>query len=194
VACQIVSSRVKTFLALEWLRPGEGEVTAALRLLSRSPDLYGSRFFDILLLDAIYAQAPVLKLGQDLRWDLLITLNQEDRDLFQDVSGLFAARPPDETFTQPEDHKTSKFASGTNPTCPLPKSILNRFASSTRKKRSPNLATAEARGSGKQPTTGGCGSPPWRPAPSRLGRSAAWAMRAGNWRTTAGMTSPRTGP
>jgi hypothetical protein len=37
---------------MEWLRPGEGEDTAALRLLSRLPRLYGSRFFDILLLDA----------------------------------------------------------------------------------------------------------------------------------------------
>ena len=43
---------VKTFLALEWLKPGEGEDTAALRLLGNLPDRYGSRFFDILLLDA----------------------------------------------------------------------------------------------------------------------------------------------
>ncbi len=119
VGCQIVSSRVKTFLALEWLRPGEGEVTAALRLLSRLPDLYGSRFFDILLLDALYAQAPVFKVGQDLGWDLVITLKQEDRDLFQDVSGLFAARPPDETFTQHEDHKTSQVGLWDEPHLPF---------------------------------------------------------------------------
>ena len=49
VGCQIVSSPVKPLLAIEWLKPGEGEDTAALRLLSKLPDLYGSRFFDILL-------------------------------------------------------------------------------------------------------------------------------------------------
>ena len=44
VGCQMIHSPVKPFLALEWLRPGEGEETAALRLLSRLPRLYGSRF------------------------------------------------------------------------------------------------------------------------------------------------------
>ena len=58
VGCQIIHSPLKPFLAVEWLRPGEGEDTAALRLLARLPGLYGSRFFDILLLDSLYAQAP----------------------------------------------------------------------------------------------------------------------------------------
>jgi hypothetical protein len=39
VGCQMVHSPVKPFLAIEWLRPGEGEETAALRLLRRLPDL-----------------------------------------------------------------------------------------------------------------------------------------------------------
>jgi len=39
VGCQMVHSPVQSFLALEWLRPGEGEETAALRLLSRLPHL-----------------------------------------------------------------------------------------------------------------------------------------------------------
>jgi hypothetical protein len=64
VGCQIVSSPCKPFLALEWLQPGEGEDTAALRLLGKLPELYGSRFFDILLLDALYAQAPVFQLAE----------------------------------------------------------------------------------------------------------------------------------
>ena len=61
--CQIISSPVKSFLGVEWVAPGEGEDKAALRLLTRLVDLYGSRFFDILLLDSLYAQAPVLKTG-----------------------------------------------------------------------------------------------------------------------------------
>ncbi len=44
VGCQIINGPVKTFLALEWLQPGEGEDTAALRLLRNLPDRYGSRF------------------------------------------------------------------------------------------------------------------------------------------------------
>jgi hypothetical protein len=37
VGCQIVSSPVKSFLAMEWLQPGEGEDTAALRFPTESP-------------------------------------------------------------------------------------------------------------------------------------------------------------
>jgi hypothetical protein len=106
VGCQIVSSPVKPFLALEWLHPGEGEDTAGLRLLARLPELYGSRFFDILLLDALFAQAPALKLAQEMGWDVVITLKQENRDLFQDALGLFRARGPDQTFHEFQDGKT----------------------------------------------------------------------------------------
>jgi hypothetical protein len=38
VGCQMVHRPVKPFLAIEWLRPGEGEDTAALRLLARLRD------------------------------------------------------------------------------------------------------------------------------------------------------------
>jgi len=106
VGCQLVSSLVKPFLAVEWLRPGEGEDTAALRLLARLPQLYGSRFFDILLLDSLYAQAPVLELAQQTGWDVVITLKQEKRDLYQDALGLFQARGPDQIFSASQEGKT----------------------------------------------------------------------------------------
>ncbi len=106
VGCQIVRGPVQPFLAVEWLRSGEGEDTAALRLLARLPELYGSRFFDILLLDSLYAQAPVLKLAQQVGWELVITLKQEKRDLYQDALGLFRARAPDQTFRESQEGKT----------------------------------------------------------------------------------------
>jgi hypothetical protein len=106
VGCQIVSSPVKSFLAMEWLQPGEGEDTAALRLLNRIPDLYGSRFFDILLLDALYAQAPVLQLAETIGWDLVISLKQNQRDLYQSAVRLFARRPADSTATEKQNGKT----------------------------------------------------------------------------------------
>ncbi len=106
VGCQMVHSPVKPFLGIEWLQPGEGEVTAALRLLRRLPDLYGSRFFDILLLDALYAQSPVLKLIREIGWDVVISLKQNSRELYQSAVRLFAQRPPDSVFTEKRDHKT----------------------------------------------------------------------------------------
>jgi len=95
VGCQIVNGPVKTFLALEWLQPGEGEDTAALRLLRNLPERYGSRFFDILLLDALYAQAPVFKLAAEVGWDLVVSLKQNHRELYQSAVRLFARRPAD---------------------------------------------------------------------------------------------------
>ena len=106
VGCQIISSPVKSFLALEWVQPGEGEDTAALRLLHKIPDLYGSRFFDLLLLDALYAQAPALKLAEKIGWDLIISLKQNQRDLYQSAVRLFAQSPAESSFTEPRDGKT----------------------------------------------------------------------------------------
>ena len=105
VGCQMVHSPVKPFLALEWLQPGEGEDTAALRLLARLPELYGSQFFDILLLDALYAQTPILELTQKIGWDVVVSLKQNSRDLYQSAVRLFAARTPDAQFTEQRGHK-----------------------------------------------------------------------------------------
>jgi hypothetical protein len=104
VGCQIVSSPVKPILGLEWRRPGEGEDTCARRLLTRLVELYGSRFFDILLLDSLYPQAPLLRLTQDVGWDVVISLKQEARDLYQDAMGLFQGRDPDLQFEPEEQH------------------------------------------------------------------------------------------
>src|SRR5207302_4000427 len=94
----MVSSPVKPMLAVEWLQPGEGEDTAALRLLGRLPELYGSPFFDILLLDSLYAQAPVLRLAAEVGWDLVVSLKQEARELYQNAMGLFTHRSADPCF------------------------------------------------------------------------------------------------
>lgn len=106
VGCQMIHSPVKSFLAFEWLRPGDSEDTAALRLLNRLPDRYGSRFFDILLLDALYTKTSVLQLIQKMGWDAVISLKRNTPELYRSAVGLFAHRPPDETCTEKRDHKT----------------------------------------------------------------------------------------
>jgi hypothetical protein len=109
VGCQIVSSPCKPFLSIEWLQPGEGEDTAALRLLEKLPDLYASRFFDILLLDALYAQAPVFKLAERRGWELVVSLKQNHRDLYQSAIPLFAHRPADGRGAEQHDGKSYQF-------------------------------------------------------------------------------------
>ena len=106
VGCQMVHGPLRTFLGIEWQRPGEGEVAAALRLLTRMRSLYGCRFFDILLLDALYAQTPVLELIRKNGWDAVISLKQNCPDLYGSADRLFARRSPDVTLTQTSGHKT----------------------------------------------------------------------------------------
>ena len=107
---------MKPFLVLEWLRPGEGQDKATLRLLARLPELYGSRFFDLLLLDSLYAQAAVLKLAEQIGWDVVISLKQEKRDLYQDVLGLFQTRAPNQVSCYP----TRLSPPSQHPAIPLP--------------------------------------------------------------------------
>ena len=109
VGCQMVSSPVKAFLALEWLQPGESEDKAALRLLRRLPELYGSRFFDILLLDALYAQSPVFHLAAEIGWEVVVSLKQNHRELYQSAVRLFARRSPDVEASELRDGKTYRF-------------------------------------------------------------------------------------
>jgi hypothetical protein len=106
VACQIVSSPVKAVLAVEWLQPGETEDAAALRLLHKLPEVYGSRFFDILLLDALYAQAPVLQCADEHGWELVISLKRNRPELYASAVRLFAHRPADVEFTETIRGKT----------------------------------------------------------------------------------------
>lgn len=80
-------------LDVEPQRAGEGEVSTALRLLERVTAAY-PRAFDVVLVDALYAQAPffqgVLALGKDV----VAVLKQQARDLYQDALALCEVESP----------------------------------------------------------------------------------------------------
>ena len=93
VAASLVGPDFHLFLDFEEIRPGEGEVAAAQRLLARVREDY-PRAFDIALGDALYAQAPFFQAVTALGKDVMVVLKQEDRDLYQDVMALCAELPP----------------------------------------------------------------------------------------------------
>jgi hypothetical protein len=76
-----------------------------LRLLRRLPPLYGSKFFDIVLLDALYAQSPVLKVTQESGGEVVISLKQNLPGLYQSAQRLFNRRDPDRSYTEQQDGK-----------------------------------------------------------------------------------------
>lgn len=57
VVCYLVGAEVAVPLDVEMIQPGEGEVVAAKRLMERVIRCYG-RFFDIVMGDALYLEAP----------------------------------------------------------------------------------------------------------------------------------------
>ncbi|MGD1076663.1 MAG: transposase [Thermodesulfovibrionales bacterium] len=80
-------------LDLELQRPGEDEVSAALRLLKRVLQHY-PRAFDVVMADGLYAQAPFFKEVTAHGKHVIAVLKDDRRDLLQDALSLFRQQQP----------------------------------------------------------------------------------------------------
>jgi len=93
VYAQLDGPELSTVLDVEPIRPGEDEAQAALRLLGRIRRLYGPRFFDVVTVDAWYAQGPWLRAVQKLGWGVVCVLKQERYAIYQEASALREREP-----------------------------------------------------------------------------------------------------
>jgi hypothetical protein len=93
VVFYLAGFRTAVPLDVEMLRPGEGELSAAQRLLPRVVKSY-ERFFRVVLADALYFNAPFFNLCLGLGKDVITVLKDEDRVLFQDAQGVFSLTVP----------------------------------------------------------------------------------------------------
>jgi hypothetical protein len=93
VVFYLVGFRTALPLDVEMLQPGEGELTAAQRLLPRVVQSY-DRFFRVVLADALFFNAPFFNLCLDLGKEVITVLKDEDRVLFQDALGVFSFTAP----------------------------------------------------------------------------------------------------
>jgi hypothetical protein len=80
-------------LDMEPQRPGEDEVSCAMRLLIRVLKAY-PRAFDLILADGLYVRAPFFKLAKKHGKDVIVVLKDERRDLLKDAKGLFKQENP----------------------------------------------------------------------------------------------------
>jgi len=80
-------------LDVEMIRPGEGEVIAGKRLLERVMRRYG-RFFDVVLADALYMEAPFYNFCLQHHKHVITVFKGEQRVLFQDAQGVFSLMKP----------------------------------------------------------------------------------------------------
>jgi hypothetical protein len=104
VVAQWIGVTPPGILDVERVRPGEGEVVAARRLLGRILKDYG-RLIDVFSCDAAYLEAPFLKDVLEAGKHFVVVLKQENRELFQDAQQLRTLQPPQEI---PGAGKTSR--------------------------------------------------------------------------------------
>jgi hypothetical protein len=93
VVCHLVGFDMAVPLDVELIRPGEGEVIAAKRLLERVIGNYG-RFFDAVSGDALYLEAPFFNFCIEHGKHVVAVVKGDDRVLLQDAQGLFASMKP----------------------------------------------------------------------------------------------------
>src|SRR5437764_10275287 len=93
VVCHLIEHRLAVPLDVELVRPGEGEETAAKRLLGRVFANY-PRFFDVVCGDALYFDAPFINFCLDPGKHAVVVVKGEHRLLLQDAQGVFDQQQP----------------------------------------------------------------------------------------------------
>jgi hypothetical protein len=93
VICHLIGLDLAVPLDIELLRPQEGEVAAALRLLERVFATY-RRFFDAVAADALYMESPFFNFCLERGKDIIAVLKGNYRSLLEDAQGLFSAMAP----------------------------------------------------------------------------------------------------
>ena len=82
----------------------EGELTAAKRLIERLRTTYG-RWIDILVLDALYSNGPILTLAAQCGFGVLSILKKETHEPLKEALALFNGEGPLKTIEDPKKHE-----------------------------------------------------------------------------------------
>jgi hypothetical protein len=101
-AVTLVSSPFPIPLGIRFQKDGEGEVGCALALLQDLVKQLGKRFFDLVVGDALYLQAPFVKEVEALGLDWACTLKQNQPDLLREAERLTATAAPSCVETVPQ--------------------------------------------------------------------------------------------
>ena len=135
VVCHLIGFDIAVPLDVEMLRPGEGEIIAAKRLLERVLLNYG-RFFDAVVGDALYLEAPFFNFCIDHGKHVIAVIKGDQRALLQDAQGLFAQMKPglwDEPRRLTEFWDVEGFTSAEGVKAPL--RVLHAHETVTRRRR-----------------------------------------------------------
>jgi hypothetical protein len=86
----------------------EGELTAARRLIDFLKQTYGS-FIDAIVLDALYANGPVMTQIDRSGYGGFIVLKKENNQPLQEALALWQGQPPCEIYDDPHSHEHLQF-------------------------------------------------------------------------------------
>jgi hypothetical protein len=92
VVAHLIGLGLPLVLDIEMIRPGEGEIVAARRLLERLLERY-ARFFDAIEGDALYFEAPLFALCRKHGKHLLAVLKDNNPALLADAKAVLAGEP-----------------------------------------------------------------------------------------------------
>lgn len=93
VVAQWIGCTPAGLIDLEMVRPKEGEVVAARRLLQRLLSTY-SRLIDVISADALYLEAPFIRMVTAANKHVVVVMKQEARELYKDAEKLRACVRP----------------------------------------------------------------------------------------------------
>jgi hypothetical protein len=93
-ACNLLNTQIDLPLDTEPILPGENEVASAKRMIERLCNNY-TRFFDVIVADALYMEGPFINFCVDSGKDVIIVLKNNYPSLIEDARGLFSQAEPD---------------------------------------------------------------------------------------------------
>ncbi len=93
VVCHVVNAVAPIVLDIEPVLPRQDEVAAAERLFDRLTRRL-PRYFDVITLDALYAQASFVRKVWLAGKDIIVVFKDERRELMQDAQSIFAVQSP----------------------------------------------------------------------------------------------------
>ncbi|MFH1613513.1 MAG: transposase [Planctomycetota bacterium] len=94
VACNLLNTQIDLPLDIEPILAGENEVVAAKRIVQRLCDSY-TRFFDVVVADALYMEGPFVNFCLGRGKDVIIVLKNNYPSLIEDAQGLFSRMEPE---------------------------------------------------------------------------------------------------
>lgn len=83
----------------------EGEVTVIKRILPEIRKEIGQNI-DVIVLDALFANAPVLNTIKENKMDAVVRFKEERREIYKDAMGMFEKRKADMTYEIVEEKKS----------------------------------------------------------------------------------------